>query len=169
MTGEPFWEAPLRSLSAAEWEALCDGCGRCCLHKVEDADSGRIWPTNVACKLLDLTTARCSDYRNRRKYVPDCVRLTPDLAAELEWLPETCAYRLRADGQPLPAWHYLVCGDRDAVHRAGISIKGRAISEVLAGPLEQHIDWGDEEPLEVERIDDEADDSPPPGVQPPYA
>lgn len=155
MTGNPFWEAPLGSLSATEWEALCDGCGKCCLHKVEDADSGRIWPTNVACKLLDLSTARCADYRNRRKYVPDCLRLSPALAESLEWLPDTCAYRLRAHGEPLPAWHYLVCGDRDEVHRVGASIRGKAISEVLAGPLEQHIDWGDEEPLEVERVDDD--------------
>jgi hypothetical protein len=149
----PFWERPLASLSRDEWEALCDGCGKCCLHKVEDADSGRIWPTNVACKLLDLKTARCSDYRNRRKFVPDCLRLTPALAEELEWLPETCAYRLRAHGEPLPHWHYLLCGDREAVHWAGASVVGKAISEVIAGPLENHIDWGDEEPLEVERVD----------------
>lgn len=154
MTSQPpFWERPLASLSRDEWEALCDGCGKCCLHKVEDADSGRIWPTNVACKLLDLKTARCSDYRNRRKFVPDCLRLTPALAEELEWLPETCAYRLRAHDEPLPHWHYLLCGDREAVHRAGASVVGKAISEVIAGPLENHIDWGDEEPLEVERVD----------------
>ena len=155
-TARPFWERPLASLDKAEWEALCDGCGQCCLHKVEDADSGRIWPTNVACKLLDLKTARCSDYKHRRQYVPDCLRLTPKLAASLEWLPATCAYRLRADGQPLPHWHYLISGDREAVHRAGASVIGKAISEVLAGPLEQHIDWGDEEPLEVERVPDDA-------------
>jgi len=152
-----FWEAALHTLDRQEWEALCDGCGKCCLHKVEDADSGRIWPTNVACKLLDLATCRCADYRNRRKYVPDCLRLTPDLAATLDWLPQTCAYRLRAEGQPLPEWHYLVCGDREAVHRAGASVRGKAISEVIAGPLERHIDWGDEEPLEVERVEDDDD------------
>ena len=154
----PFWERPLASLDSAQWEALCDGCGKCCLHKVEDADTGRIWPTNVACKLLDLKTARCSDYRHRRKFVPDCLRLTPALAGELEWLPGTCAYRLRAEGQPLPDWHYLVCGDREAVHRAGASVVGKAISEVIAGPLENHIDWGDEEPLEVERVPDDPQD-----------
>lgn len=138
---KPFWDQPIDALSRAEWEALCDGCGQCCLHKVEDEDSGQVYPTNVACKLLDLKTARCSDYRNRRAFVPDCLRLTPRLAAELSWLPPTCAYRLRADGEPLPDWHYLVCGDREAVHRAGISVRGKAISEVLAGPLEQHIVW----------------------------
>lgn len=151
----PFWEQPLDRLTREQWEALCDGCGKCCLHKVEDADSGRIWPTNVACKLLDLKTARCSDYRHRRKAVPDCVSLTPAKAASLEWLPDTCAYRLRADGLPLRDWHYLISGDRDSVHRAGISVVGKAISEVVAGPLENHIDWGDEEPMEVERLDDE--------------
>jgi uncharacterized cysteine cluster protein YcgN (CxxCxxCC family) len=144
----PFWEKPLEQLARSEWEALCDGCGQCCLHKVEDEDSGRIWPTNVACKLLDLGAARCSDYRNRLTYVPDCVRLTPRLAKTLPWLPATCAYRLRAEGQPLPEWHHLISGDRDAVHRAGVSVVGKAISEVVAGPLEQHIIWGDEGPPE---------------------
>ena len=137
----PFWERPLASLSREEWEALCDGCGKCCLHKVEDEDTGRIWPTNVACKLLDLKTGRCSDYRNRRAHVPDCLRLTPRLAAEIEWLPDSCAYRLRAAGKPLPAWHYLVSGDRERVHREGHSVIGKAISETIAGPLEHHIVW----------------------------
>lgn len=137
----PFWEKPIEKLSRTEWEALCDGCGQCCLHKVEDEDSGEIYPTNVACKLLDLKTARCSDYRNRRMFVPDCLRLTPRLAAQLEWLPQTCAYRLRAEGEPLPAWHYLISGDTEAVHRARVSVRGRAISETVAGPLEQHIVW----------------------------
>ncbi len=139
-----FWDRPVETLDRREWEALCDGCGKCCLHKVEDEDTGRVWPTNVACKLLDLSTARCRDYRNRRAYVPDCLRLTPRLAGELEWLPDTCAYRLRAAGLPLPAWHYLECGDREAVHRAGASVVGKAISETVAGPIEQHIVWGDE-------------------------
>lgn len=137
----PFWERPLGSLSREEWEALCDGCGKCCLHKVEDEDTGRVWPTNVACKLLDVKTGRCSDYRNRRAHVPDCLRLTPRLAAEIEWLPDTCAYRLRAANQPLPSWHYLVSGDRDTVHREGRSVIGKAISETIAGPLEHHIVW----------------------------
>ena len=136
-----FWEKPLESLSRTEWEALCDGCGKCCLHKVEDEDTGDVYPTNVACKLLDLKTGQCSDYRHRRAHVPDCLRLTPRLAGQVAWLPETCAYRLRAHGEPLPEWHYLICGDRDAVHRAGASVKGKAISEVVAGPLEQHIIW----------------------------
>jgi len=139
MAGERFWELPLETLSREQWEALCDGCGQCCLHKVEDADTGEFYRTNVACKLLDLETARCSDYRHRRAFVPDCLRLTVRNAGSLDWLPDSCAYRLRADGRPLPDWHYLVCGDREAVHRAGVSILGKAVSETKAGPLEHHI------------------------------
>lgn len=138
-----FWERPLATLDKREWEALCDGCGQCCLHKVEDADTGDVYHTNVACKLLDLKTARCSSYADRRTHVPDCLRLTPRNTGSLEWLPETCAYRLRDAGEPLPEWHYLVSGDRDAVHRAGVSIVGRVVSETVAGPLEQHIIWPD--------------------------
>ena len=134
-----FWDKPIDTLTRAQWEALCDGCGQCCLHKLEDEDTGAIHRTNVACRLLDLGTARCSDYRHRKALVPDCLRLTPRLALEVPWLPKTCAYRLRAEGEPLPEWHYLECGDRDAVKRAGVSVAGRAISEVLAGPIEDHI------------------------------
>ena len=138
--GEPrFWDRPVETLSRAQWEALCDGCGQCCLHKLEDEDTGEVLHTNVACRLLDLGTARCGDYRHRKALVPDCLRLTPRLALEVAWLPATCAYRLRADGDPLPAWHYLECGDRDAVRRAGVSVIGRVISEVHAGPIEEHI------------------------------
>ncbi len=134
-----FWELPIQGLTKPEWEALCDGCGQCCLHKAEDEDTGDIYHTNVACRLLDIPSARCSDYRNRKAQVPDCVRLTPQLAATLPWLPDTCAYRLRAEDLPLPDWHYLVCGDAEAVHRAGASVRGKAIPEALAGPLEQHV------------------------------
>jgi len=134
-----FWELPLEVLDRAEWEALCDGCGKCCLHKAEDEETGAFYHSNVACRLLDIETGRCRDYARRKKLVPDCLRLTPRLAASVEWLPETCAYRLRADAQPLPAWHYLVCGDREAVHREGHSVRGKAISEDLAGPIEQHL------------------------------
>ncbi|PKP97644.1 MAG: YcgN family cysteine cluster protein [Alphaproteobacteria bacterium HGW-Alphaproteobacteria-13] len=135
----PFWEAPLATLDHGQWEALCDGCGKCCLHKLEDEDSGRIYPTNVACRLLDLATARCGDYKHRRRHVPDCLTLTRARVDDLEWLPQSCAYRLRAEGQPLPDWHYLVCGDRDAVHRAGQSIVGWTVGEDVAGPLENHL------------------------------
>ena len=139
-----FWELPLAELNRAEWEALCDGCGRCCLHKLEDADTGEITGTNVACKLLDTGTARCIDYRNRKVYVPDCMRLTLKIVNDVQWLPDSCAYRLRADGKPLPEWHYLVSGDREDVVRAGVSVIGRVVSETDAGPLEHHlVDWDD--------------------------
>jgi uncharacterized protein len=134
-----WWEAPLHTLDAGQWEALCDGCGKCCLHKLEDEDTGRIYPTNVTCRLIDPATARCTDYARRRVHVPDCLTLSRRKIAEIEWLPQTCAYRLRADDQPLPEWHYLESGDRDAVHRAGQSIVGWTVSETIAGPLEQHL------------------------------
>ncbi|MBN8830840.1 MAG: YcgN family cysteine cluster protein [Sphingomonadales bacterium] len=134
-----FWEQPLETLDRAQWEALCDGCGKCCLHKVEDADTGRIYPTNVACRLLDTQTARCANYRHRRAFVPDCLRLTPAKLRNIVWLPESCAYVLRAQGKPLPDWHYLISGDAESVHREGHSVRGRVISETLAGDLENHI------------------------------
>ncbi|MBD2842799.1 YcgN family cysteine cluster protein [Erythrobacter rubeus] len=137
-----FWERPLAELTRAEWEALCDGCGRCCLHKIEDADTAEIADTNVACKLLDTGTAQCSDYRNRKAFVPDCLRLTLAIVEDVPWLPDTCAYRLRAAGRPLHGWHHLISGDREDVHRAGVSVAGRVVSETDAGPLEHHIvDW----------------------------
>jgi uncharacterized protein len=135
----PFWEAPLETLDRGQWEALCDGCGKCCLHKVEDEDTGRIYPTNVACKLLDIETSLCADYKHRRALVPDCLRLTRSKIADYPWLPSTCAYVLREAGAPLPDWHYLVSGDRNSIHAAGMSVKGRALSEIYAGPLEDHI------------------------------
>lgn len=139
---EKFWELPLADLTGPEWEALCDGCGQCCLHKLEDMDTGEIERTNVACRLLDPATATCRDYRNRKAHVPDCLRLTLKLVEEVSWLPESCAYRLRARGEKLPQWHYLVCGDREAVRRAGVSAAGRVVSETDAGPLEHHIvEW----------------------------
>ncbi|WP_136162873.1 YcgN family cysteine cluster protein [Sphingomonas flavalba] len=139
-----FWEdKPLEALDRAEWEALCDGCGLCCLHKLEDADSGNLFPTNVACKLLDLHSGRCSDYRHRRALVPDCLRLTPKLARNITWLPESCAYRLRAAGEPLPDWHPLNTGDPESVHRAGISVRGWTVSETAVDDLEMHILDGD--------------------------
>jgi len=139
---EQFWQLPLADLTRAEWEALCDGCGRCCLHKIEDADTGAIEDTNVACKLLDPATAQCTNYRARKAFVPDCLRLTLKIVEDVAWLPSTCAYRLRADGKPLPDWHYLISGDPEGVKRAGASVAGRVVSEIDAGPLEHHIvDW----------------------------
>jgi uncharacterized cysteine cluster protein YcgN (CxxCxxCC family) len=135
-----FWEdTPLDKLDRGQWEALCDGCGKCCLHKLEDEETGELFATNVACRLLDRRTAQCSDYRHRRAFGPDCVRLTAGNVASIDWLPSTCAYRLRAEGKPLPDWHYLVCGDREAVKRAGESVSGWTVSEDDAGDLEHHM------------------------------
>lgn len=135
-----FWEdLPLEALDRAQWEALCDGCGKCCLHKLEDEETGELFSTNVACKLLDRKMGLCKDYKHRRAYVPECVRLTTRNVRDIEWLPSTCAYRLRANGEKLPDWHYLVSGDREAVHRAGESTRGWTISEDDAGDLEHHM------------------------------
>ena len=134
-----FWELPLDQLSGPEWEALCDGCGKCCLHKAEDADTGRIYFTNIGCKLLDLDCARCKDYENRRDHVPDCVKLTPETVGDIIWLPQTCAYRLRHEGRALPGWHYLICGDRETVHWEGQSIRGWTVEEVEGQDLEDHL------------------------------
>ena len=126
----PFWRRKtLEQLSQQEWESLCDGCGLCCLQKLEDEDDGSVYYTRIACKLLDLETCRCRDYPNRRQFVPDCIQLTPGQASEFRWLPPTCAYRLVAEGLDLPPWHPLVCGDPQAVHKAGISQAGRMLSE----------------------------------------
>lgn len=135
----PFWERPLATLDRAQWEALCDGCGKCCLHKIEDADTGDLYPTNVACRLLDRHAGRCSDYRHRHAYVSECVRLNARNVTAIAWLPKTCAYRLRAAGEQLPDWHYLVSGDREAVHRAGESVRGWTVGEDQAGDLEHHM------------------------------
>ena len=136
---QPFWERPLETLNRGEWEALCDGCGKCCVHKVEDELTGDFHATNVACRLLDRHTARCVNYKGRKALVPDCVRLIFGKIGQLRWLPKTCAYRLRSVGEPLPQWHYLISGDREAVHRAGMSIRGWTISEDESGDLEHHL------------------------------
>ena len=137
-----FWELPLDELSREEWESLCDGCGRCCLHKLEDEDTGEIAETNVACKLLDTETAQCRDYRHRKAFVPDCLRLTLRLVGTVPWLPDTCAYRRRAEDRPLPEWHYLLTGSKDAMIRAGACVAGRVVGEDEAGPIEHHIvEW----------------------------
>ena len=128
---EPFWRTvPLPDMTDAQWESLCDGCGRCCLNKLEDWDTGMIAVTRVACRLLDGETCRCRDYENRMASVPECIQLTPSRIDDLGWLPESCAYRLVADGHDLPDWHPLVSGDPDSVHEAGISVRGWTVSEV---------------------------------------
>jgi uncharacterized cysteine cluster protein YcgN (CxxCxxCC family) len=135
----PFWEKPLSNLDAGEWEALCDGCGRCCLHKLEDEETGAIFPTNVACALLDRRNGQCTDYTHRKKRVFDCVVLDRAKLGTLDWLPHSCAYRLRSEGKPLEPWHYLISGSRETVHEAGQSTRGWTVSEEDAGELEYHV------------------------------
>lgn len=139
----PFWRRKsLVQMTDSEWESLCDGCGRCCLNKLEDQDSGRIFFTDVACRLLDGQTCRCRDYTHRSKKVPDCVELTPRNVKEINWLPPTCGYRLLAQGKDLYWWHPLVSGDPDTVHQAGISVRGRLGASERTVPddeLEDHI------------------------------
>ena len=143
MSDAPFWRVKsLRAMSEAEWESLCDGCGRCCLVKLEDMDDGRIFYTDVACRLLDRESCRCGDYANRKAQVPDCVKLTIDELSWLDWMPPTCAYKLIANGDELPWWHPLVSGDPNSVHDAGVSVRGRCISEADAPPTEgADADW----------------------------
>lgn len=142
-TDQPFWKVKsLGDMTPAEWESLCDGCAKCCLHKLEDEDTGEIAQTNVSCRLLDLQTCGCTRYPERQRLVPDCVVLNPDNVGNLSWMPSTCAYRLLAEGKPLFDWHPLVSGDPDSVHEAGISVRGRSVSEREAGELTHHlVDW----------------------------
>ena len=126
----PFWRRKtLSQMTRPEWESLCDGCAKCCLIKLEYDDTGEIDHTDIACKLLDLGTCRCSDYAHRQKRVPDCLSLDPRRVRRLKWLPSTCAYRLVAEGKDLYWWHPLVSGDPETVHQAGVSVRGRVISE----------------------------------------
>ena len=142
MLEDHFWEhKTLHEMSSEEWEALCDGCGRCCLIKIEDVDSGRLFYTNVVCEFHDSEHCRCTQYRDRSLLVPDCIKVTPEVAADEDWLPDTCAYRLLAHGQPLYAWHPLISGQPDSVYRAGISVRGRVVSEEFVHPdeLPEHL------------------------------
>jgi uncharacterized cysteine cluster protein YcgN (CxxCxxCC family) len=126
----PWWACkPLTEMAPDEWEALCDGCARCCLHKLEDEDTGEILYTDIACRLLDINTCRCTRYAQRHREVPDCALMGPKHPEMLHWMPKTCAYRLLHEGRPLPAWHPLLTGDPESVHRAGISVRHLAVPE----------------------------------------
>lgn len=126
-----FWErVPLREMNPAEWEALCDGCGKCCLNKLEDIETGEVAFTRIACRLLDDATCRCAHYETRHHFVPDCVTLSPkNIGTNAYWMPRSCAYRLLEEGKPLFDWHPLISGDPDSVHEAGISVRGMTLSE----------------------------------------
>lgn len=140
MPGIRFWEEKsLEELTPDEWEALCDGCGRCCLHKLEDTDTGEVSYTSVACRLLDLYECRCTAYAERTRLVEDCLTLTPRMVSDCAWLPGTCAYRLVLEGRPLPWWHPLISGNPETVHDAGVSLRDRAVSEI-------HVDTDELEP-----------------------
>jgi uncharacterized cysteine cluster protein YcgN (CxxCxxCC family) len=126
----PFWKTKiLEEMTPEEWESLCDGCAKCCLHKIEDIETGEVFFTDIACRLLDINTCRCKDYQNRSKVVSDCLVLTPELLKEISWLPESCAYRRLAEGRDLAWWHPLVSGDQNTVLQAGISICGKIVPE----------------------------------------
>ena len=142
----PFWKRKaLAEMTPTEWESLCDGCGRCCLNKLEDEDTGEIFFTDVGCRLLDDKSCRCRDYANRTAVVEDCVQLTPQNVGELTWLPPTCAYKLLAEGRDLYWWHPLVSGDPETVVAAGVSVRGRVVAsedQIREEDLEDHVvDW----------------------------
>ena len=142
MASQPWWHTKsLAEMNDDEWEALCDGCAKCCLVKLEDADTEEIYYTNVSCQLLDTESCRCSDYAGRHKVVDDCIKLDRSKVNKLEWLPQSCSYRLVAAGEPLPEWHHLITGDREAMHNYGASLRGKVTSElnVHDDDIEDHI------------------------------
>ena len=140
----PFWQTKaLDAMTPAEWESLCDGCGRCCAIKLEDEETRELHYTDIACRLFDDRSCRCGNYALRAKLVKGCVVITPKTLPEIaHWMPPTCAYRLLAEGKGLPEWHPLVSGDSESVHTAGISIRGKCTSERSAGDLQDHL-WPD--------------------------
>jgi len=142
MAGRPFWRVKtLEQMTSAEWESLCDGCGLCCLVRFEDEDSGEVVPTRVHCKLFDPDKCACTDYANRARHVPDCVKLTPGNIEALGWMPFSCAYRRIHEGRDLASWHPLVSGDPESVHRAGVSVRGQTISEAVLAEPEDALDF----------------------------
>jgi len=130
VSAKPFWEIKtLKQMSKPEWESLCDGCARCCLHKLEDEDTDEVYYTDVHCRYMDKNDCSCTVYQTRNEKVPECIWLTPEQAHSFHWLPDTCAYRLVAEGKPLYDWHPLISGDPDSVHKSGISLQGKGIPD----------------------------------------
>jgi uncharacterized cysteine cluster protein YcgN (CxxCxxCC family) len=130
VSAQPFWESKtLKQMSKQEWESLCDGCARCCLHKLEDEDTDEVYYTDVHCRYMDKNDCSCTVYQTRNEKVPECIWLTPEQAHSFHWLPDTCAYRLVAEGKPLYDWHPLISGDPDSVHKSGISLQGKGIPD----------------------------------------
>lgn len=144
----PFWKTKtLEEMTDEEWESLCDGCGKCCLFRIVDEDTGELFTTNVICKLFDEKKCRCTSYQNRTDLVPTCLKLDASLVKELDWMPFTCAYRLLSEGKDLPWWHPLVCEDPQLIHTVGISVRGKVEfeNEINMDDLEDHVvDWFDQ-------------------------
>jgi len=142
MASKPFWESKrLEQMTVQEWESLCDGCGLCCLIRFEDEETGEIIPTRVSCQLFDANLCRCSDYANRKKTVPDCIKLTPHNIDDLLWMPKSCAYRRLHEGRGLADWHPLISGDPESVHTAGVSIRGQTLNEKSLADPEDALDF----------------------------
>lgn len=143
MDNVPFWQRKtLAEMTEDEWELLCDGCGRCCLHKLEDEDTGIVYYTNVACRLLDTQSCKCKDYARRKVLIRDCVKLNPNQPEFLQQMPPSCTYRLLEEGNPLPRWHHLITGNRETIHSAGISVRNRTVKEEEVTDYEdQIVDW----------------------------
>ena len=148
----PFWRKKLEDMSVPEWESLCDGCGRCCLVKLEDEDTQEVYFTSVSCRLLDASTCRCSDYPGRKAKVPDCIKLTPQIIGEVNWLPPTCGYRLVQEGKDLPWWHPLVSGSPETVHLAGVSVRGRVAGMEDQVPVDALPDYMVSWPMRVPKL-----------------
>ena len=141
-----FWETKsLNQMTKVEWESLCDGCGKCCLHKLEDIDTGEISVSNVSCSFLDQTSCKCKDYKNRNENVPDCIQLDLKNLNKLDWLPSTCAYRLIDEGESLHDWHHLISGSSETIHERGMSVRDCSVNESSLKNVEEYIlEWFNE-------------------------
>ena len=141
-----FWETKsLNQMTKVEWESLCDGCGKCCLHKLEDIDTGEISVSNVSCSFLDQTSCKCKDYKNRNENVPDCIQLDLKNLKRLDWLPSTCAYRLIDEGESLHDWHHLISGSSETIHERGMSVRDCSVNESSLKNVEEYIlEWFNE-------------------------